>query len=238
MMLFNSIFCKPRWDGKDDFPSSPKLKEEIEKWLIFMKKRHNNQLEKLKPRLNAERHKRDEALDEIFSAYLIENIFGYPILQWDAKTINNRDVDFIIYNEGEIYCEVKSPGWESELGSKDVSSKRKLLPKHINGETRTLGGIRGIMYSIEKSYNKFLPNCRNLLIIKDDFFSPILDNIRRIDIALFHPEKGCFYDNRFENLGGIIFLNMRKLIGIDIFEYRYKFVKNNNSKVPFSLLNH
>jgi hypothetical protein len=236
MTLFNSVFCKPRWLGKDDFPSSPELKAEIEKWLKFMKKRHNNQLEKLKSRLNAERHKRDEALDEIFSAYLIEIKFKYPVYEWDVKTIYNRDVDFLIYNNGEkIYCEVKSPGWESEIESKERLSERKYLPKYINGETRSLGTIQAIRYSIEKSYKKFSPKCRNLLIIKDDLFSNILDNTRRIDIALFHPEKGCFINNSYENLGGILFLNLR--YNNDVFEYRYKFVKNNNAKFPFSLFN-
>jgi hypothetical protein len=161
----------------------------------------------------------------------MEKILGYPVIQWEVKTVRNNDVDFVVEKESQIiYCEVKSPGWESELNHHERLSNRGKIAKHISGEARPLGCIQAIRYSIKKAYSKFSSNSMNLLIINDDLFSPALDNPRRIDIALLHPEFGPFVNNDFENLGGILFINCIKIS--DIFEYRRKFVKNENSKEP------
>lgn len=234
-MLFDKIFKNPKRQNKDSFPSCTEWKKEIEKWLLFIQDK--NKLEKYLPRLNAS-NLRDSALAEISSAYLTEIILKFPIIDWDRKTINDKDVDFVIgVNSNEIYCEVKNPGWESELNQKELFGGRKKLPKHINAETRSIAPWQAIRYAIEKSYPKFLPNCKNIVIIRDDLFLNILDIPRNIDIALFEDsgiyngKVGYFSNKSFENVGGILIWDCR-LINNRI-EYRYKFHNNKNSREPF-----
>jgi len=236
-MLFDTIFNKPKWYGKDDFPSCDEWKHEINNWLLFIQTK--NQLTRYLPRLNDSKTKRDEALAEIFSAYILEVILKYPIIYWEKQTVGGKDVDFVICDgTNEIYCEVKSPGWESELEQKERLNGRKGLPKYINAEVRSIAPWRDIRYAFKKSYSKFLPKCKNLLILKDDLFVKILDTPSNIDMALFedsgiyNSEKGYFTNNNFENIGGILILDCRLTEKI---EYRCEFIANKNSKEPFSI---
>jgi len=227
--LFDTIFSKPKWSVCNE------MKNEINKWLVFIQ--NKNQLKRYLPRLKDYKTRRDEALAEICSAYVIEVKLKYPVIRWEEKTVGGKDIDFIIRDGlDEIYCEVKSPGWESELKKKERLSGRKGLPKHINGESRPIAPWRAIRYALKKSYPKFLPNCKNLVIVNDDLFVKILDFPENIDIALFEDtgiynnEKGYFVSNDFENIGGILILNWGLKTRI---EYRYKFIANKNSKKPF-----
>jgi len=236
-MLFNSVFKNPKWRGKDDFPSSDDWKNEINKWLLFIQDK--NQLKRYLPRLNDSKSKRDEALAEIFSAYILEVKLKYPIIRWEVKTISGKDVDFVIQDGlNEIYCEVKSPGWESELEQKERLNGRKDLPKYISGEARSIAPWQAIRFALKKSYPKFLPNCKNLVILNDDLFVHILDVPLDIEIALFEDrgvyngEKGYFTSTDFENIGGILILNCRHIARI---EYRFMFIANKISKNSFSI---
>ena len=239
-LLFDRVFENPDWKGADAFPSSERWKQEINRWLIYIKEK--KQLNRYKPRLNARKAQRDEALAEIFSAYYMETIFGYEIIRWEEKTNGNRDVDFVAnVNSSEIFCEVKSPGWESELSEEERLSGRKDQPKYIQGEARWYTTWAAIRYAIEKSYPKFLPEKKNMVILCDDLIDSPLDNPDDqfdIDIALFNSEeriydgKGCFVDRRFENIGGVLFLNVR-LSGE--FERRHHLAVNQNSKKQLSL---
>lgn len=236
-MLFDTVFNKSKWQGKDDFPSSLEWKNEINDWLIFIQ--NKGQLTRYLPRLNDSKTRRDEALAEIFSAYAMETLLEYPVIDWERKTISDRDVDFVIKDDGtDVYCEVKSPGWESELEQKERLSGRKDLPKHINADVRFVASWKAIRYAIKKSYDKFLSDHKNLLIIKDDLFLSPFDIKVAIDIALFEDvgiydhEKGSFVNNQYENIGGILFLNC---INTGEIEYQLEFHANNNAKAPFSI---
>jgi len=238
-VLFDSTFNKAKWRGKDSFPSCSGWKHEINKWLEFIQGK--NQLKRYLPRLNDSKTMRDEALAEILSAYVIEVKLKYSIIGWEEITVGGKNVDFVI-REGldEIYCEVKSPGWESELKQKELLNRRKGLPKYINREFRSIVPWKAIRHAIKKSYSKFLPNYKNLVILKDDLFVSILDRPSNIiDIALYEAlgiydgEKGFFSNNNYENVGGILILNCRLT---NRFEYRYKFIGNKHSKEPFSII--
>lgn len=240
-LLFDTVFNNPKWQGKDNFLScGNEWKMEINNWLLYIQEKH--QLERYIPRLNdCTNAMRDEALAEIFSAYILEIKFKYSVIQWEEKTINERDVDFVIQNGlGEIYCEVKSPGWEGELEQNERLSGRKDRPKHMNGEFRDIAPYQAIRHALKKSYPKFLTNCKNLLIIKDDLFISPLDfpshmnmNINKALFADTSEEKGYFVNNAFENIGGVLFLHCVCMGGT--MEYRYKFVDNKNSRNPFSI---
>lgn len=237
--MFDAIFKDSKALGKDDFPSCNEWKREVEKWLKFIQGK--DQLNRYLPRLEARRKtQRDEALAEISSAYIVETKLKYRIVDWERKTIKNKDVEFVIRNGSyEIYCEVKSPGWESELEDQERLNGRKGLLKDINAECRSLAPWQNIRYALKKAYPKFLPSSKNLLIIKDDLFLSILDWPLNIDIALFEDsgcyngEKGYFSNNDFENIGGVLFLDGR-LINSKV-EYRYRFIPNKNARVPFSI---
>jgi len=94
-------------------------KKEINKWLVFI--RNKGELKRFIPRLTKMNNsKRDEALAEISSAYLLENELNFVVIGWEVPTKNNKNVDFVIEEKvNEIFCEVKSPGWEGELSKKN-----------------------------------------------------------------------------------------------------------------------
>jgi hypothetical protein len=236
-MFFENVFNNTEWHGRSDSYINDEWKNEINKWLLFI--RSKNQLERYLPRLRDYRTRRDEALTEIASAYVMEVKLKYPIISWEEKTIGDKNVEFVVLDDShKIYCEVKSPGWEGELTEDERSSGRKDLPKHMDGEGRSIGPWRKIRYAIKKAYPKFLPNCRNLLIINDDLFVNILEIPENIDIALFEEsgiydgEKGYFTSKDFKNIGGVLVLNCWITTR---FEYNYKFIANDNAREPFSL---
>jgi len=174
--------------------------------------------------LNESKTQRDETLAEIFSAYFLKKKFNYPVIDWEEKTINNKDVDIVVsYKNQKLYCEVKSPGWEGELTRKEQLGERKALPKYDSGKARTYSYINPIRRCIEKAYPKFLKKTKNLLIIYDDFFVSPLDDEDQIENALY-DNYGSFRDDKYYRLGGVLFL---KCTFTNQFDYRYKFFKNN-----------
>jgi hypothetical protein len=236
--LFNTIFSNSKSSGKDDFPSCEVWESEINKWLLYIQ--NKNQLDRYKSRLvNVSKTMRDETLSEICAAYVMEMELKYKVVSWEEKTINDKDVDFVIlHGSDKIYCEVKSPGWESELDQKERLSGRKNLPKNKDGEVHAIAPWEALRYAVKKSYPKLLSNCNNLIIVKDDLFVNILDTPNNIDIALFEEhgvycnEKGYFTNKDFENVGGILILNCNLRSKI---EYRYKFIANLNATNLFYL---
>lgn len=239
-MVFDTVFSKPKWHGKDEFPSCAEWKNEVNMWLLFVQDR--GQLERYAPRLNDSKTRRDEALAEIVSAYVAEVQLGYPVIAWERETIGGRDVDFVIHDKdaGDIFCEVKSPGWESEISQEERLGGRKDLPKYINRDGRSIAPWQNVRYAIGRAYPKFLPTCKNLVVLYNDLFVPILSIPLNIDIALFDDsrigyggEKGYFTDKTFENVGGILFIDCQlPAAGIT---YRKRFVANPNAKETFSL---
>lgn len=236
-MLFDDVFKNPKWQGKDDFPSTLEWKNEFNKWLLYAQSK--GQLSRYVPRLNDSTTRRDETFAEIFSAYILETHLKYSVIDWERKTVGDRDVDFVIEDNGvDIFCEVKSPGWESELEQKERLGGRKDLPKHLSSEGRFVAPWRAVRYAIKKSYNKFLPERKNLLIIKDDLFLSLFDIPGNMDIALYEDvgvydqEKGYFVDSQYENIEVVLFLNC---INTGEIKYQIEFKPNNNAKVPFVL---
>jgi hypothetical protein len=233
-MLFDDIF-----EGKYKIGSEGKL--ETNKWLLFLKDK--NRLNRYLPRLTRVTNAmRDETLAEVASAYIIEKLLGYTIINWEEKTVGDYDVDFVIKEDADkIFCEVKSPGWESELSKKELKKGdqgRRGKPKYLPHEFRSIAPWKNIRHVIKKAYPKFLPNFKNLIIVKDDLYVNILDfsTSSPIEIALnedtgqYNNEMGYFANRDYENVGGILF------IGINLTsskKYKGKFFPNKNSKIPF-----
>jgi hypothetical protein len=234
-MLFDEIL------GNSDI-KNVSWKNEIEKWLSYIK--NKEELDRFIPRLTKMKsRKRSETLAEISSAYLLESIFNLKVTDWEVPTNSNKNVDFTIYlNSEEIYCEVKSPSWTSELSKKEKLGIRKAQGKYIKNEARWFGHWVNIRYAIKKAYPKFLSNCNNLVIIQDDLFVPILafPTDTQIEIALFEDqsvynnEKGYFVNSDYENVGGILFIDINPTSRNKV--YKYKFIKNPNALKTYNLL--
>ncbi len=238
-MLFDRAFDKPKWRGADEFPSSDEWKREIDKWLQYIQRK--GQLARYKPRLNDSKTRRDEVLAEISSAYFMEEILGHEVLRWEEKTVGGRDVDFVArVHSHEVFCEVKSPGWEGELDPQERHGGRKVLPKYINAEARFIAPWQSIRHAIAKSYPKLLNGQKNLVIMRDDLFVGPIDASGNLEIALleehglYDGEKGYFADKRFERVGGFLVLDVRLLVAKG-FEYRHQFMSNQFASVPFEL---
>ena len=192
-MLFDEIL------GESDIKNEA-LKKEIEKWLMYIKEK--GELDRFKPRLEKMSYRKIiETLTEISSAYILEELLNYKVTDWEVDTLNNSNVEFTIkLNSKDIYCEVKSPSWQSELSDEEKVGKRKKQGKHINNEVRSIDHCKNIRYAIKKANPKFLKDCYNLVIIQDDLFMPILNwpTDIQIKIALYEntgqPDKeiGCF----------------------------------------------
>ncbi len=238
-MLFDDIFKGNYKIGRED-------KLETNKWLSFIQDK--NQLNRYLPRLTkVNKAMREETLAEIASAYVIEKLLGYTIVNWEEKTVGDYDVDFVIKEgTGRIYCEVKSPGWESELTKKELKKGdqgRKGKPKYLPHEFRSIAPWKSIRFVIKKAYPKFLPTSKNLIIVKDDLRVSILDwpNKTPIENALYEEtgqinnEVGYFANRDYENVGGILFIDINPT---NSKKYKVKFFPNENSKIPFIIPNY
>ena len=244
-MLFNSVFNNSTWKGQDDFPSCIEWKVEINKRLEFIK--NKNERNRFLKRLNSTKTQRDEALAEILAAYILEEKLNYKIIEWERTTIGARNVDFIIMADfQEIYCEVKSPGWEAELNQTEKMSGRKFQPKYIDAEARSLGPWANIQYAIIKAYPKFLSDKMNMVIMCHDLYIGLLEDDLNTNISLYSnyshfnsiikkEQKGCFSDNTFENIGGLLIIEDYLFSQDSEVTYKYKFFPNKYSINPISL---
>ena len=117
-MLFDKIL------GNSDIKNIS-WKNEIEEWLLYIN--NKGELNRFLPRLTKmDSRKINEVLAEISSAYLLESILNLKVTGWEVPTSSDKNVDFTIdLNSEEVYCEVKSPSWQSELSKKEKLGIRK-----------------------------------------------------------------------------------------------------------------
>jgi len=233
-MLFDKIL------GNSDIKNIS-WKNEIEKWLLYIN--NKGELNRFLPRLTKiDSRKINEVLAEISSAYLLESILNLKVTGWEVPTSSDKNVDFTIdLNSEEVYCEVKSPSWQSELSKKEKLGIRKAQGKYKKNEVRFFGHWKNIRYAIKKAYPKFLSNCKNLVIINDDLFVGILDfpTDTAIKIGLFNngiaygATKGIFINRDYENIGGVLFININPTSRKKI--YKYKFFTNPNALKSYNL---
>lgn len=246
-MLIDEVFKNPKWKEQGSFPSSKEWRQEINKIFEFVKRK--NELDRFLPRLNSKKTKRDEALDEIIAAYVLEKKLNYKIIEWEKPTISGKNVDLLILNGlEEIYCEVKSPGWEAELNHAEKTSDRKSKPKYNNAEARSVGSWENIQYAIIKAYEKFLPDKKNMVILCPDLFVSLFvfpddlnikislyDDTSRYNSITKKDEKGCFSIDTYENVGGLLIIEKYLFCSDKEVTYKYKFFPNEYSKNPFNI---
>ncbi len=233
MNLLQEIKHGSKWEGKDDFPSTRRWKTEVEKWLEFLK--DEGQFEKFLPRLRDNPSRRNEVFSEISAAYFIQKIKNCSIIEWEPRGENGSIGEFSFNVSGIIiFCEVKSPGWEAEIAKKNKNSPRIRQPKYINGEGRAFNNAVDIRMSVEKAYPKFRKDIINLLIIVDDLFVSLVDDIFGMNEALLgspytdNRSNGCFVNSDFNRLSAIASLNVQETGKL---KYFWKLYSN-----PFALL--
>lgn len=243
--LFVKVFADSWWSEQKHFPPCDEWKANIEKHLQFMQDK--GWLTSIKQKLKSRTY--ESFLSEIFAAYFVEKNLGFEVTTWNPKTKDGRDVEFCIKDkaDSDIFCEVKSPGWQGQLTNEEIQSGRAKQPKYSTfGESRGTVPYMKIRKTLDKSYKKFISNKQNLLIITDNLFQPLSikpwSNFelgrkipQNIYIALYNTKpdlycgKGYFITKDYENLSGILFLNDRYLR-----KFFAWFETNPNAKVPLS----
>ena len=193
---------------------------EVERILSFTQVQ--GQFEHYVGALKGNKSQRKSALMELRAAfYFARNSF--PINQWNPVGAKSREGEYLLGcpSGADIFTEVKSPGWESELTEEERSARRTVQPKYIDGEARSVAPWQAIQFAVEKAYPKFLPNIPNLLVLADDLFIGLEHGTdTQVGMARYSRHyEGCFTDGRNERLGGVgIFwiVNDGKEIAYDI----------------------
>jgi hypothetical protein len=234
--LTDKLLDEAQWRGKDAFPSDDTWRHECEKWLRFVESKE--QLGRFWPRLICKHPKRrDETFSEIEAAYYLETQKGFPIVGWEPNGQGNTKGEFSINVNGvDVFCEVKSPGWEGELSEEERAEGRIEEGKWKPGaECRSISTWKKIRFAITKAYAKFPSDKPALLIIVDDLFAPItFVPPEQIAIALFEKrsmyngEQGYFVNDNYNRLSGILFLNVENLDWGKL-EYKAEFRENPSS---------
>ncbi len=168
--LTNNLVRRSSETWGDLYPSCQGYADECEALLEFIIER--GQFDRFLSRLTSRRQQRDEALNEIRTAYLMESL-GYPVVAWEPIDAAPYNVEFSVdlgagFSPG--YVEVKSPGWEGELTPEERKAGRKDMDKYIDMEARAASPVGKIRETVEKAARKFSGEFPSLLVILDDFF--------------------------------------------------------------------
>lgn len=225
--LLAAIAHKSRWLGQDSFPSDKIWAKEVETWLEFIQA--HCQFKRFLPRLRDCPAQRDEALAAIKAAFFVAKYAGYPITEWEPRGRNSKLGEFAFSFRGkEIFCEVKSPGWErAVVESQGVGSSRLQQSKYIPGvEASSFANWPYVRDAVAKAYPKFRSDTSNLLILVDDLTVSLLDDPLGMQLALFGADEGCFNSDVYGDLGAVAALDVCHTGNI---EYRFSIHHNPNA---------
>ena len=196
------------WFGLDEYPSFQFWADELEELLSFAQ--GSSVLDRYLPELRASRNQRDAALSELRVAfYFHKNRF--PITRWKPVGRLPKEGEFCIAcaSGGEIFVEVKGPGWESELPKEERLAGRTKQPKYIDSEAKWVSSSEPIVMAVDKAYPKFSDATANLLVIADDLFVGYLERRSALQdleagLALYScHNRGAFTNPSYERLGGV-----------------------------------
>jgi len=212
--LTNRLVHEALWE--DPYPAWQGYANECESLLGFL--RANGELGRFWPRLcGSRRTQRDEALNEVRVAYLLNSI-GYPVVTWEPTDQAPYNVEFAVsIGQGRnAMVEVKSPGWESELSEEERSQGRTKRDKYIGIEARAAGPLEVIRRTVTKAVRKFTGSCASLIVISDDCFvslgewgwGPIKMALTQQSVA-YGP--GLFHDPTYATVGGVCLLRVSRV---------------------------
>lgn len=218
--LLHHVAQGAQWLGQDDYPAWEEWADEHERWLQFVRAR--GALDHYLPRFRGPAQRRDEALAEIAAAYFVETHAGLPIIAWEPRGTGRTKGEFLVgvRPAGQVFVEVKSPGWEAEIArTQGQGSPRLGQPKYIHAEVRSTAPWASVREAVAKAYPKLPDSMPTLLIIVDDLMVALHSWLRTVEIALYSEREeghttgyladdGSFVGRRYERLGAVGILNV------------------------------
>ena len=232
--MSSKLFSPLPWT--DDYPDSQEWADELETLLEFCDSQ--GKLARFLPKLTIPRNKqRDATLSELRVALFLHRS-GFPIAAWEPPGNNGKEGEYSVRTpeEGIVFTEVKSRGWESELTQEELDSGRTKLPKYLDNDRASFANWKGMRDCISAAYSKFTPSEPNLLVIADNFFVSLARKADwQIDVALFAThdrygeEPGYFATAAYQNLGAVAVFAAE--VSDFPVEYRFQIFQN-----PFALV--
>ncbi len=238
------LISPDRWT--DGYPGPAAYSRELDVLLDWASKR--NYLKRFVPNIEAKNTKRDEALNELRLAYLFDQT-GFPVVQLGPPGANGKKGEYLLATpeKTDVFVELKSPGWESELTPAQRASGRQHRPKYEGVGGGAVGNFQAVHQCIARpnSYPKFTTTQANLLIIADDLNLSLHDTLFQVEGSLYgakwqYGEDGYFTSNRFENPGGLGVFYAFSAVPSRGIEYQFVIYENPyallTTKLPQSLL--
>jgi hypothetical protein len=243
--MASRLLSGQRWT--DEYPAWPIYADELERLLAFAGV--HGRLTDFVARLDGRNGQRDDALAEMRVAYFLSRS-GFPVVAWEPPGLGKMKGEYTIRSaeDVEMFAELKSPGWESEVGISELLAGRAKQPKYREGDGGGFANWRSVRRCIAspKTYPKFSQTQPNLLIIADDLFVNLHHGTSLgIEVALYAEhdkygdEIGYFKSAKYQNLGGVaIFAADGNDSGV---AYRFRVFGNPfalpATRLPESLLN-
>lgn len=199
-----SVISAAGWArAKPHCPSSQRWADEFER--VFSYADRIGQFARYFNRLTSNRYSQfDSSLSELRVAFHMHRS-GFPATKWEPIKKDGNEGEYIVVcpSGEEVFVEVKSPGWESQLTESEINAGRARQDKHKDLEARSIATHKAIRFAIRKAYKKFDLSSPNLLVIADDLFVQLENAPKKFaQWALYEP-GGCFTSSEFENLGGV-----------------------------------
>src|ERR1700722_4056943 len=125
--IARKLICPDVWT--DGYPGPAAYVKELDVLLKFADE--SGCLARFVPNIEARNTKRDEAINELSLGYLFESL-GFPRVAWDPPGLNGNIGESMVYKpvSHQIFTEIKSPGWESELSQAATMAGRTKEPKY------------------------------------------------------------------------------------------------------------
>ncbi len=234
--LLDEVKKNARWRGRDNFPSNEAWDRETNRWFAFAKKHWR--FDQYLPRLRDMPSQRNEALAELAVAYFLTEKKDLKLIEFDPIGKNGKCGEFLFQtNDGSnIFCEVKSPGWEGDFASRGHKERLK-MPKFVNGEAGGFDNKTNLRHVIEnRAYPKCPNGCLTLVVIADDFMVSLAEDKSSLPSVLFHEQRkppyvdknsdGTFVTSKFENLSAVASLNFDCYVGEGQIRYSWAFFNN------------
>ena len=153
------LISPDRWT--DGYPGPVAYSRELDVLLDWASKR--NYLKRFVPNIEAKNTKRDEALNELRLAYFFDHT-GFPVVQLDPPGANNKMGEYLLDSpeKTNVFVELKSPGWESELSKEDVRRAGSISRSTTTKEGGAVGNFRALSSAVSsrQTYPKFTATSR------------------------------------------------------------------------------
>jgi hypothetical protein len=143
--LSSDLYDGAPWAG-DGFPARQIFADELERLLDFA--HFSGVLDLYRKELRGRAHQRDSALEELRVADLLAEK-GFPVIVWRPVGRAPKEGEFLVRGRDglDIFVEVKSPGWESEISNEERLAGRLRHPKYQKTEAFYANGcVHGLSW--------------------------------------------------------------------------------------------